>query len=457
MKRNLLLSTRDILAIELNYIRENNISDSEIGNIVHFYEYYSAGMAVLVSRDDSDDFFSQQKNRKYVILKGSFARVLNNKVQAALAKEKIIESVKIDNKDYYKFIKNSVPLSMGNVMCALTVTNNPSPKPQTNYFAEDKRLQLKNDLSDKIIADGLSEKGFNIVVEKILNSVTNKDTKIIDLLINRMQELKEKKKHEYKYTNYDSHFTTADIYSSDVLVKARNKLKDAKRLLILGNSGDGKTQLAYFLAHEITGGEPIGIPQKNEPENYNRICIENAGNGYTLWEEDDTKETMGKLRLFVEHIEQNNITQDCCFICNEIQVSDLRFLVGGRIFEAFNNCEHCTLLPDNLYIIFTGCKDRDFGIDNQVLERIPSVEIPYIQENSYEVKGKILKAFKGKSEETTKEIIDNVGKINSAEECQIVSTRKLIDIINGKKVNLHTESILSEDGKKAYKKLETYL
>ena len=49
MKRNLLLSTRDILAIELNYIRENNISDSEIGNIVHFYEYYSAGMAVLVS------------------------------------------------------------------------------------------------------------------------------------------------------------------------------------------------------------------------------------------------------------------------------------------------------------------------------------------------------------------------------------------------------------------------
>lgn len=309
---------------------------------------------------------------------------------------------------------------------------------------------------EAILADGLSDRGFNILLDKFIESLGNENKSFLGDVANAIMQIQRLEKHNYIYHDYTGNYKSKDIYSLDVMTAAPNILQEKHRLLIIGCSGDGKTQLAYLLAKKFTGVN-IGEPVTTEPENYYRICVANAGDGFSLWEEDDTRSTIGKLRLFVEHMKKNNITEPCCFICNEIQASDLRYLISGSLFEDFNNSGISSLLPENLYLIFTACKDRDFGVDSQVLERIPSVELDYITESDSVVQDKLVKAFANKGAERVAKIAEFAGKINTAEGYQVVSMRNLIAIINGNKPNSEpVKAELSADGREAFEELQGY-
>lgn len=461
MSAKLKIDTKDILNIEMEYIRRNCIPDREIGKSVHFYNYFSAGLAVLVSVDDDVAYKTTQGNRKYAILKGSYsARVLNNNTQAILLNNGIIEEVTVNGSNCFIFKKDSPPLTVGSVMTALTVKDSPSPK--QNYFLEDLRLCSNNQdvahakqSDNTILADGLSDAGFNIIVDKFINSIIKDNISIMDMIAEKVLEKQYKDSHTYKYQqSYDGVYKIKNIYSNEIIKRSIEILDKNRRLLIMGNTGDGKTSLAYLLAKEITG-EDIGEPTNAKVDtNYYRICIAGAGDGNTLWEIDDREKNLGKLRLFVEHIQKEKITQPCVFICNEIQVSDLRYLIGNNLFEDFSNSKRSRILPDNLFLIFTGCTDSDFGIDEQITQRITPVEIKGLYANDNDIKIKLADAFPS---DNGGKIIDTVAEINSTEEYTVITMRKLIQMLRGEKPNLGIrEDTLSNKSKKLLEELRGY-
>lgn len=328
-------------------------------------------------------------------------------------------------------------------------------KDTASYVEYAKEAECSEQSSNAILADGLSDKGFNIVVDKFIDSITCKNTQILDLITKKLLEKQRKENHIYKcQRSYTGGYKIKDIYNNETVDQAMKILKNHHRILIMGNTGDGKTSLAYMLANKLTKediGEPTDAMTNN---NYYRICIASAGDGNTLWELDDSAKNLGKLRLFVEHIRSKKITQPCVFICNEIQVSDLRYLIGSNLFEEFSNSKKSAILPENLYLIFTGCVDSDFGIDAQVTQRVTPVMIKGIREKDTEVRGKLAAAFKNSNNDI---IFDTSAEINSIEGYSVITMRKLIQMLKEEKPNLAVDmDSLSNKSKKLLERLREY-
>ena len=305
------------------------------------------------------------------------------------------------------------------------------------------------------IADGLTDNAIEKVVESFTDSIVNGDKKeILDAIeqkiFEKQQERREKERWSYPVSIYNHDFESLDVYRNETLENADRHLINSHRLLIIGSTGDGKTELAYYIAHKLTG-ENIGA--NRDSSYFNRICIGSARDARPIYTEKDS-EYIGKLNRFVKHIKDNDINEPCIFICNEIQASDMGYILGENLWEEFNNSGISKILPDNLYLIFTGCKDRDFGIDSQILQRIPSVEIGYISSNFEDKHLKILKAFDEVNENIT-DILRLVEDINDSEGYPIISMRKFKDILTGKSFDLgiNDESILSSETIRALDKL----
>ena len=215
-------------------------------------------------------------------------------------------------------------------------------------------------------------------------------------------------------------------------------------------------------------GEVIGKPTGADTvANYNRVCIANARDGQSFWYEDDSHATIGKLRLFVEHIRKNNITEPCIFVGNEIQASDFGYLIGDALFDGFNNPDKVDeqLLPRNLEIIFIGCNNRNFGIDDQVYGRVEHVRLEYLAGGNSEgevVADKIIEHLGNIDIERSRKIVNLVSKINAEENAvnftTVISTREMIKKIKGQQTNLlakpEDKDNLTENSKRLLKELE---
>lgn len=479
MAKKLKISTEDMLNIELNYMKENNIEKVQIGNEIHFYNYCTEGLAVLVSIDDNNEYITAQGNRKYAILKGSYtARRMNNKVQLNLLNKGIIEPVEINGSKCYRFVKTSEVLSTSSVMLALTVSANPSVGKYN--FTEDKRLCINlkeaehaqqsdssKESKEAAVADGLTDEATKELFNNFIKAFMEEDSPVMEAFEKKIYEVQQAKayrqKHTYHVKSFDGKFETVDIYKDSLLKEAKEILERTGRLLIVGDTGSGKSELAYKLIADITG-EKVGI--SGVEADYYRVCIANARDGESFWCEDDNKSTLGKLRLFAEHIRKNNITEPCVFVGNEIQASDFGALIGNRLFERFNSPERIdeSLIPSNLYIIFTGCDHRDLGIDNQVYGRVGHVKLEYLADGtgSGEVDAvKIIKNLGGKNPKRAIEIVNLVSEINAKEKeynyAAVISTRELIKKLKGQITTLIPKSgdkeYLTSDSQKLLEKL----
>lgn len=312
-----------------------------------------------------------------------------------------------------------------------------------------------HDAATALVADALTEDGIEKVVDAFTELILTSKTEVIDLIAKVTVERQRENLWKYDYTTYSGKFTTLDLYRQSDLDKSRAALKDTNRVLILGCTGDGKTELAYLLAEEITG-QAIGKPlSETDKGNYCRICVASARDGECLTAENNNY--VGKLERFKKYIKDNNITEPCVFIDNEIQASDFNYLIGDSLFENFNNSGRSTLLPSNLYIIFTGCKDRDFGVDSQVTQRVSTVELSYISESNTEVHNKILNALHDKDVNKVENILKLVERVNTKEDYPVIPMRQFLNIINGKKWSIAIdESMLSLSSKRDLEELRKY-
>lgn len=326
---------------------------------------------------------------------------------------------------------------------------------ESDKSEQSERSYDSHNASTANIADDLTDKAIEKVVESFTDSIVNGDKKeILDAIeqkvFEKQQERREKERWSYPVSVYTHEFESLDVYRNETLEDADKHLTNSHRLLIIGSTGDGKTELAYYIANKLTG-ENIGA--NRDSSYFNRICIGSARDARPIYTEK-TSEYIGKLNRFIKHIKDNDIVEPCVFICNEIQASDIGYILGENLWEEFNNSGISEILPDNLYIIFTGCKDRDFGIDSQILQRIPSVEIGYISSVCEDKHEKILKAFDGVNDNLI-DILKLVEDINDTEGYPIISMRKFKDILTGKPFDLgiNDESILSSETIRALDKL----
>ncbi len=330
------------------------------------------------------------------------------------------------------------------------IKDNASVVKEADHAKESDSSKQSEEADVANVASGLTEEGSNELFNKFMDSLMEEDSLVMGALAKKTYEIQKaeekREKHTYKFnSSYGGNFTTVDIYNDSLLEKANDILNRSGRLLIIGETGSGKSELAYKLISEITG-EPIGVPTGSDTvANYNRVCIANARNGYSFWYEDDSHATIGKLKLFVEHIRKNNITEPCVFVGNEIQSSDFGYLMGDALFDAFNTPARVDeeLLPSNLYIVFIGCNNRNFGIDDQVYGRVEHVRLEYLAGGTSEgevIASKIIKNLGGDNLERAKQIVNIVSKINSNEKdnnfAAVISTRELIKKLKGQKTAL---------------------
>lgn len=328
-----------------------------------------------------------------------------------------------------------------------------SLKSDDSVNAESAESSYKShDATTAMIADSLTDEGIEKVVDTFTNSILTSKTEVIDLIAKAIADKQKEALWKYNCTTYSNKFSTMDFYKQSTLNKAKAILDNTGRLLILGCTGDGKTELAYFLAHTLTN-EDIGKPlSETDKGNYHRICVASGRDGECFTAENNNY--IGRLRKFIKHIKDNNITEPCVFIGNEIQAADMSYLLGDSLWENFNNSDRSTLLPNNLYLIFTGCKDRDFGVDSQTTQRISTVEIDYLSEDNQEVHDKILNKL---SNSKVENILKLVEKINSREDYPVIPMRQFINIINDKNWNIAVdESMLSSTSKRDLEELRKY-
>lgn len=328
-----------------------------------------------------------------------------------------------------------------------------SIKADNSTEAESAESSYKShDATTAMVADNLTDEGIEKVVDSFTNSILTSKTEVIDSIAEKIADKQKEALWKYNCTTYSSGFSTMDFYKQSTLNKAKAILDNTGRLLILGCTGDGKTELAYFLAHALTN-ENIGKPlSETDKGNYYRICVASGRDGECFTAENNNY--IGKLRKFIKHIKDNNIIEPCVFIGNEIQAADMSYLLGDSLWENFNYSGRSTLLPSNLYLIFTGCNDRDFGVDSQTTQRVSTVEIDYLAEDNQEVHDKILSKL---SNSKVENILKLVEKINSREDYPVIPMRQFINIINNNEWTIAVDkSMLSSSSKRDLEELRKY-
>lgn len=312
----------------------------------------------------------------------------------------------------------------------------------------DSAFQTKNSLKSRE-ADSLTDMGLEKAIQNILS-----DENRLEVIYKAVEAKKLEDKQKYiaiDYENTTGKGMTLSIYPDELIEEAETKLNKSHRLMILGGTGSGKTRLSYLLAEKLTG-EKIGPPAKGSGECccYHNICEVGARAADKLRNEDKT----GALDKFIRHIEEGDKEQKYVFICNEIQATDLGYLIGNELWENFSTPGVYEGLPENLFIIFTACENRDFFLDSQVKERVDNVTIGYISRDNEETKQKIIDAFKDKVANIDK-IIDIIEKINDTEEYSVINIRTLMRILSDGEFN--TESIdvdIYENNKKQINELK---
>lgn len=312
----------------------------------------------------------------------------------------------------------------------------------------DSAFQTKNSLKSRE-ADSLTDIGLEKAIQNILS-----DENRLRVIYEAVDTKKLEDKRKYipvDYENTTGKGMTLSIYPDELIEEAETKLNKSHRLMILGGTGSGKTRLSYLLAEKLTG-EKIGPPAKGSGECccYHNICEVGARAADKLRNGDKT----GALDKFIRHIEDGDKDQKYVFICNEIQATDLGYLIGNELWENFSTPGVYEGLPENLFIIFTACENRDFFLDSQVKERVDNVTIGYISRDNDETEKKIIDAFKDKVANIDK-IIDIIEKINDTEEYSVINIRTLMRILSDGEFN--TESIdvdIYENNKKQINELK---
>lgn len=283
------------------------------------------------------------------------------------------------------------------------------------------------------VADGLTDEALQRVADTIIDKITSERLDVLNSIASIAESIRkereEKIANEYTPIEYAEELRADDIYCSKTLEEAYNILNKYRRLLITGSTGEGKTELAHYIAYKITGHKI------NSPGEYRNICEVSAREGNSLVGSGYKKN--GVLDRFTRYIQENNIEEKCVVICNEIQASDMGYILGDKLWEEFNSTE-LSSVSSNIYFIFTACNDRDFGVDSQVTQRVPSVDVGYISNKYKERINKIKALHSGKEN-----IIDLVQQINDIEDYPIITIRQLMKMMGGEKLNV-ADSTISE-------------
>ena len=82
----------------------------------------------------------------------------------------------------------------------------------------------------------------------------------------------------------------------------------------------------------------------------------------------------GKLSLFIDYIENNNITEPCVFICRDINEKNIGRVLGSCLWEHFNFVSP-TSYPNNLYLILAGNKYDEDWYDECVHGRMKVITV----------------------------------------------------------------------------------
>lgn len=308
-------------------------------------------------------------------------------------------------------------------------------------------LESKESLKSKesIEASGLTDVGVASIVDRFANLITTDRKDIMQSLVEASERLRVEKLQHYEVETC-AEFKTLNLYRDSLITEALDRIEKRGRLLILGDSGVGKTELAYYLAKELTGENC----SNSGSGRYNRVCVVNAREARRLTNRDKT----GELDVFVKHIKDGGITERCVFICNELQASDLGYLLPD-LWEKFSNGGKVEGIYDNIDFIFTACTDRDFGIDEQVKERLGYIELSYLSLKESEVINKIVENFGTGNKEQLRKIVTLAAKLNDSKNCSVVSVRRLIDCIKSKDEQLK-DIEYQDDLDKINKELKIY-
>lgn len=322
--------------------------------------------------------------------------------------------------------------------------------------------ETSNQSKQALLADGLSDEGFNILLNKLMQEMLKDNSGLMTKLVNKTLDAQYKKNLQYKYKPYDTENKiknpTLDIYNPSVLRKSISILKQDHKLLIVGESGSGKSRLATLLAQKLTNKI---IDSESSDGRYQHIWIKNV-DGEMLWYTGQDSTIFGNLNIFINHInneikrDPNNIDQNYVFILNEIQRTDIG-AISGNLFESWSSGTLPGDIPSNLYIICTACSNSDFELDEQIFQRFGHVELDYLRKENEELRSKLLINIAANHESDSNRCSDIIAKcqeLNDAEEYQVINMRYLFAMINGGKIRNHiNEQDLTIQGQKILKEL----
>lgn len=318
---------------------------------------------------------------------------------------------------------------------------------------EAEHSQESDQAQQSILADGLSDTGFNIILDKLIHNLIQDNSPLMNKLVDKTINAQYERNLKYKFKPYNTEKIknrTFEIYNPELIKEASKILDEDHKLLIIGESGSGKSRLATCLAQRLTGKI---IDSESVDGRYQHVWIKNV-DGEMLWYTGQDSNIFGNLNVFVNHIEkENNPNQKYVFILNEIQRTDLG-AISGNLFESWSSGLIPDDIPDNLYIIFTACSNSDFELDDQIFQRIRYVELDYLRSDNKDLITNLTailysNLFNLEVGKCT-DIISLSQELNDIEEYQVINMRHLFAMFNGRTIKnpINKEDLTSQGQKK---------
>lgn len=329
-------------------------------------------------------------------------------------------------------------------------------------LAKEADHSFNSDISDQakqaLLADGLSEDGFNIILDKLMKNLIQDNSPLMTKLVDKTIDAQYKRNLKYKFKPYSTEEIknqTFNIYNENLINEALKILGEDHKLLIVGESGSGKSRLATLLAQQLTGKI---IDSESVDGRYQHIWIKNV-DGEMLWYTGQDSTLFGNLNIFINHINNevkenpSNVNQKYVFILNEIQRTDLG-AISGNLFESWSSGVMPDDIPKNLYIICTACSNSDFELDEQIFQRFGHIELNYLRKENPDMIFRLCKAiaenpiFESRFEECS-DIISKCQELNDMEDYQVINMRHLFAMLNNRVIkNPINKEDLTSPGKK---------
>ena len=294
-----------------------------------------------------------------------------------------------------------------------------------------------------------------------------------ELLLRKLEDRMEQLRMEYRQKNIDKAYeynpipysdnaTALDLYPEGFLDTVRIRLKQTNRCLINDKAGIGKTYAIKYICEKLFNYNiEVKTSIKNRLEYKNVMFIEGNNCGELVGMPDNP----GQLVRFINYIDENNITDDCVLIIDEVHVNKKMILsriwnalatgLVGTEFEAYNRI---VKWPPNLYLITTACLTHEYSpLDDQHVDRLSGnrgvVELKQLISeagNTHYLEKiiNVLGEHYNIEHECIEKLVNSIVRINTMLGYVQISMRYLIESLNNRDCNIILSNIYSEDRSK---------